>query len=312
MKLIDLSAIDLNLLVAFEALFEERSVTAAAQRLYLGQPAMSAALGRLRTLFEDDLFIRMGREMQPTTKALEIAPGILSALHQIRQTLASNQAFNPKSEWSFAIGSTDYTSFVVVPKLLEFCNQEAPNLDFRLIGFEKDSVGELLEQGTIDLALGVFQNPPRQTCCEPLFEERFVGIARQGHPAIAQKLSLKDFANHPQALATIRRDATGYIDQLLATHDLKRRVTVTTPHLLVLPSLVASSDLIASIPSRIATQLARQSDLEIFELPIETEPWTVTMLWSKLADKNSANCWLRQTLKAICSDSRPKKLGHEI
>lgn len=179
MGLIDLSSIDLNLLVAFEVLFEERSVTAAAQRLYLGQPATSAALGRLRTLFQDELFIRIGREMQPTAKALEIAPSISVALQQIRQTLESSRTFDPKtSQHTFAIGSSDYTSYVVVPKLLEVCRQVAPNINFRLIGFEKDGVGDLLEQREIDVALGLFQDPPRQSIQMPLFQEHFVGICR--------------------------------------------------------------------------------------------------------------------------------------
>ncbi|MBR8837521.1 MAG: LysR family transcriptional regulator [Stigonema ocellatum SAG 48.90 = DSM 106950] len=303
MKSIELSSVDLNLLVAFEALFEERSVTGAAQRLYLGQPAMSAALGRLRTLFEDELFIRIGREMQPTSKALEIAPGILAALDQIRQTLEASQTFDPATtERSFTIGSSDYTSFVVVPKLLAFFQQFAPGINVRLIGFEKNSVGELLEQGSIDLALGVFPNPPQQTLHEPLFEEQFVGIARKKHPAISNKtLSLETFAELPHALVTIRRDETGFIDQVLLTHSLKRRIAVTTPHMLVLPSIVASSDLIASLPSRIATHVECYGELKQFELPIETASWTISMLWSKLVDKDSAITWLRQALRTISS-----------
>lgn len=237
MGLIKLSSIDLNLLVAFEALYEERSVTAAANRMYLGQPAMSAALGRLRELFQDELLIRVGREMQPTAKAIEIAPGILAALQQIRQTLESSQTFDPKScQRCFAIGSSDYTSYVVIPKLIEACRQIAPSVDFRLIGFEKDSIGDLLEHRDIDLALGVFPNPPRQTMQVPLFIEHFVGISRLGHPAINQDtLTPETFANLPHALLTLRRDAVGELDKVLAEYNLQRRVVLTTPHFLVLP-----------------------------------------------------------------------------
>lgn len=310
MKSIDLATIDLNLLVAFEALFEEQSVTLAAQRLHLGQPAMSAALGRLRVLFKDDLFIRIGK-MQPTSKALEIAPGILAALHRVRQTLEASQVFDPKSsQRSLAIGSSDYTSYVVLPKLLEFCSQAAPGLNIRVIGFEKDSVSELLEQGAIDVALGVFPNPLPQTNCVALFQEHFVGIARQGHPAVPSELRgarsangtipLQAFANLPHALATIRRDATGEIDKLLAHHQLQRRIAVTIPHMLVLPALIATNDLIAAIPHRIAVQFANLHHLELFELPVKTETWTVSMIWSKLTDQDTANVWLRQTLKTVC------------
>jgi DNA-binding transcriptional LysR family regulator len=302
MKSIDLTQIDLNLLVAFESLFEERSVTAAAQRIYLGQPAMSAALGRLRSLFGDELFIRVGREMQPTAKATAIAPGLFAALHQIRQTIQSSQEFDPASDSrDFAIGSPDYATFIVIPKLLAHCREIAPNLNFRMIEFEKDSIGDLLERGTVDLAIGVFQNPPRQTICVPLFQEHFVGIARKNHPALMQKtISLEVFANLSHALNTIRRDAIGEVDHVLTAHDLQRRIALTVPHMLVLPSIVASTDLVAAIPSRMACYFSKLNDIEVFELPIKIPKWTVSMLWSKLNDKDDASCWLRRTLQALC------------
>jgi DNA-binding transcriptional LysR family regulator len=302
MKSIQLAQIDLNLLVTFEALFEERSVTVAAQRLYLGQPAMSAALGRLRILFGDELFIRVGREMQPTTKAVAIAPGIFAALHQIRHTIQTSQNFNPASDQrDFAIASPDYTSFVVIPKLIAHCQEVAPNLNFRMIEFEKDIVGDLLEKGTVNLALGVFQNPPRQTICVPLFQEHFVGIASKNHPVLMQKpISLEVFANLSHALNTIRRDAIGEVDHVLALHNLHRRIVLTVPHMLVLPSIIASTDLIAAIPSRMAQYFSKLDEIEIFDLPMEIPKWTVSMLWSKLNDKDDANCWLRQMLHKLC------------
>ncbi|BAZ08408.1 transcriptional regulator [Calothrix sp. NIES-4071] len=301
MKSTDLASIDLNLLVAFEVLFEERSVTAAAKRLYLGQPAMSAALGRLRILFNDELFIRIGREMQPTSKASAIAPGIKAALGQIRTSIESSQTFDPSStKRDFAIGSADYTSFVILPKLLEYCC-EAPFLNFRMIGFDKDSVGEMLEQGTIHVAMGVFPNPPRQTICVPLFQERFIGIARKNHPAITNKaISLETFANLSHVLVTLRQDATGEIDKILATHNLQRRIQLTTPHILVLPAIISSSDMVAAVPYRIGAYFSKLGSIQIFELPLEIQPWTVSMMWSQLTEKDDANCWLRETLKTVC------------
>lgn len=304
MRLINLATIDLNLLVAFEALFVERSVTVAAQRLHLGQPAMSAALGRLRTLFKDELFIRIGKEMQPTSKALEIAPGIIAALEQIRLTLESSQVFDcVSSERSFTLGSSDYTNYVVIPHLLKFCLTQAPGLDFRLLGYEKDSVGELLEQGVIDVALGVFPNPPQQTNCIALFQEHFVGIARLGHPAIINgAIALETYALLPHALVTLRRDASGEIDKALARHHLQRRIVVTTPHMLALPALISTTELVTALPHRIAARLESWHHLELFKLPVELETWTVSMLWSRLADKDTANRWLRQTLTTVCKE----------
>lgn len=302
MKSINLAAIDLNLLVAFEALLEQQSVTGAAEQLNIGQSAMSAALKRLRTLFDDQLFVRLGQQMQPTLKAQMIAPGILAALHQIRQSIASSQTFDPaSSDRHFSIGSSDYTSFVLMPLLLKFSCQSAPGLDFRMIGFEKDSVGELLEQGVIDVALGVFPNPPRQTLWEPLFEEEFVGIARQDHPALNGKtMSLETFVQLSHGLSTLRRDTVGAIDKALSEQNLERRIALTTPHILTLPFAIASSDLVAAVPRRIALPLMHTCHLAVFELPVQTPPWMVSMLWSVLSDQDEANYWLRDTIRTIC------------
>ncbi len=307
MQLIDLAQIDLNLLVAFESLFEERSVTLAAQRLHIGQPAMSAALARLRILFDDKLFIRVKQEMQPTAVAIAIAPGIFTALNQVRQTLQSSQHFVPASALrEFKIASPDYMSFVIISKLIAHCQAAAPNLNFRTLEFEKDKVGELLEKGYADLALGVFPNPPQQVMCVPLFQEHFVGIARKNHPAFQQKtiqqktISIEDFINLPHALNTIRRDAVGEIDRVLATQHLQRRVILTVPHMMVLPSIVASTELIAAIPSRTAHYFSGLDNIEVFELPIKIPTWTVSMMWSKLSDQDDASAWLRHTLQTLC------------
>ncbi|KAF0653625.1 LysR family transcriptional regulator [Cyanobium sp. Copco_Reservoir_LC18] len=301
MKSISLAAIDLNLLVAFEALLEQRSVTKAAEQLQIGQPAMSAALSRLRLLFQDELFVRLGRQMQPTLKAQAIAPGLLAALQQIRQTISASQTFEPaSSERTFAIGSSDYTSFVLVPQLLELRQKAAPSINFQMIGFEKDSVGDLLEQGKIDVAVGVFPDPPRKTKWEPIFEERFVGVARQGHPALQQgMMSLEVFAQLSHALTTLRRDSTGAIDIALNEKDLERKIAFTTPHMMVLPFAIASSDLVAALPHRIALRLAAICNLSVFELPVRTKPWMVSMLWSTLSDQDEANRWLRDAIKAM-------------
>lgn len=282
---------------------EQRSVTKAAEKLQIGQPAMSASLNRLRVVFEDDLFVRLGRQMHPTVKAQAISPSILAALQQIRQTIASSQSFNATdSDRTFNIGSSDYSSFAIVPPLLQFCQQNAPFINLNTIGFEKDGVGDLLEHGMIDVALGVLPNPPRQTQLEPIFQERFVGIVRQGHPALINgTIALEAFSQLSHALTTLRRDRTGAIDRALQAQNLQRRIALITPHMLVLPFAIASSDLVAAVPQRIALNMAKSCNLAIFELPIETPSWTVSMLWSVLSDRDEEHQWLRNTIKTVAS-----------
>lgn len=299
MKSIQLSSIDLNLLVAFEAMMEQRSVTKAAEKLDIGQPAMSAALSRLRDLFKDQLFVRLGREMQPTTKAQQLAPAITAALHHIRQAISGSTAFQPKtSERNFTLGSSDYTSYVMMPALLDFCTDQAPAVNLRTIEYEKKNIGELLEQGAADIALGVFADPPRQTTIEHIFVERFVGIARRAHPALRKgRISVASYVRYPHALTTLSRDSKGAIDEALEQFGLKRRIAFTTPHMMVLPFTLATTDLIAAVPERIARRLADLCELEIFELPIDLKPWNVSMIWSTLTDQDEANQWLRKAVK---------------
>lgn len=302
--MINLSAIDLNLLVAFEALYAERSVTAAAQRIHVGQPAMSAALGRLRSLFADDLFVRVGREMKPTAKAEAIAPQLLSALQTIRATLTAPQFFDPaSSQQAFTIATSDYLANSLLPKLLEILSQQAPHIDIRLTTVEKESFVELLEDGIIDLALGTFTNLPKQILEQPLLQERFIGVCRLHHPALKQQsMCLDDFVQFPHALFTLRQDAIGIIDQLLAEQGLQRRIALTISYWFVLPNAIAASNLLTAIPSCLQPHFVKNYSLQSFEIPLDLPSWTVSMTWSKLKDRDLANVWLRQIIQHACQE----------
>ncbi len=300
--MMDLNAIDLNLLVAFEALYTEQSVTAAAQRLHVGQPAMSAALGRLRSLFADDLFVRIGREMKPTAKAEAIAPQVLAALGMIRATIVELQMFDPaQSSRAFTLATSDYFASLILPGLLQTLQEQAPNVDLRLVTVEKESFVELLENGVIDVAMGTFVELPTHILQEPLLFERFVGICRAEHPALdAGRVSLSRFLQFSHVLFTLRRDATGAIDQALAAQGLARRIALTIPYWFALPAAIAHSELLAAIPSCLQHHITHHYPLQSFEIPLDLPSWAVSMAWSKLRDRDPANCWLRQTIQQVC------------
>lgn len=294
----NLSALDLNLLLVFEALMEERGVSAAARRLGIGQPGTSAALGRLRALLGDELFVRAAGEMRPTAKALELAPGIAAALAQLRRTFAAGLGFEPATATrSFALGSTDYTSLVLLPPLVAALRRDAPGVDLHVIGYEKGSVPEMLDRGEVDVAMGVFPRPPDRAVVTPLFEERFVGVARRGHPAIVDGgMAVATFAALPQALVTTRRDATGALDAALAEHGLKRRIALTLPYAMAVPAALEGSDLVAALPSRLARRVAAEGRVQCFELPVAAGSWTVSMLWPASARQDRALAWLRANI----------------
>mgnify|MGYP005850991443 CR=1 FL=1 len=302
MKSIELDAVDLNLLVAFESLYVTRSVTVAAQRIHIGQPAMSAALGRLRSLFDDELFVRVGREMKPTTKAVAIAPQIIAALDTIRTTLSDLQTFDPAySQQTFTIAISDYFASMILPELLAIINHQAPRINLRLLPVEKESLGESLENETVDVALGTFTDLPPYILEKPLLSERFIGVARKGHPMVENGgMTLESFVQFPHALFTLRRDAIGIIDQTLAKHGLQRRIALTVPYWFALPSAIAASDLLVAIPSCLAVHFTQHYPLQTFDIPLPLSAWSISMVWSKLSTRNPANLWLRQIIQQAC------------
>jgi DNA-binding transcriptional LysR family regulator len=296
-KSMNLNDVDLNLLVAFDALFAERSVTKAARRTGIGQSAMSDALRRLRELFGDKLFVRASSAMQPTPRARAIAQQIGPVLAQVRSILGEHISFQPQeARKTFTIASTDFTTLVLLPALLPALRTEAPNVDLRIVGYEKDAIGGMLDRGEVDLALGVFPDPPGNMIKSRLFGERFVGLARFDHPALQNgTIDLQTFADIPHALISIRRDERGAIDQAFGAIGLRRRVALVLPYMLLLPKILASSDLIAVLPER-AAQSVSGTSLCCFDLPLDMAVWQVDMLWNPAARSDQATAWLRNLI----------------
>lgn len=284
---------DLNLLAAFEALYAERSVTAAARRQGIGQPAMSAALARLRRLFGDELFVRVGATMQPTPLAERLGPRIGAALAGLRAALAEDAAFDPATaRRRFTIAASDQVSLVLLPRVLTRLRAVAPGVDLRIVAPAKDDAAAVLERGEVDLVIGTFRDPPARLLVTTLYRERFVGIARAGHPVLAGPLTLEAWAAAPHALFTLRGDMQGEIDEVLARRGRTRRVALSVPHLLALPALLAASDLVAAVPSRLVPVLCGR-EIESFPLPLGIDEWRVVMLSSPAARRDRARSWLR-------------------
>ena len=296
----DLQRIDLNLMVAFEALMAERSVSAAATRMGVSQPAMSSTLGRLRSLFEDELFVRSGRVMLPTVRAMQLQVQVGQALGQLRAALEPQTPFNPKtSRRVFHVSGGDYATMVILPRLAAFLAEEAPSVDLRFRFVEKDLTFELLDTDRLDLALGVFPNPPKRLGLEPLFDENFVCIARRDHPDLCDGLSLEAFVALPHVLVTERGDQIGAVDEALARLGLERRVALTVPHVLVVRSVLPSSNLIATIGARAGRLFAQAAPLTVYDTPVALPAWRLSMLWSRQKAADPGLTWLRSTLSRI-------------
>lgn len=176
--------------------------------------------------------------------------------------------------------------------------REAPGIDLRVVGYEKDDAGAMIDRGLADLAVGVFSDPPEGAVVRPLFEETFVGLARVGHPALSGPLGPEGYARLDHALFTVRRDTVGAIDTALAALGLKRRNALTLPHVLALAPVLAATNLVAAMPSRLAVRL-EDARLGTFPIPLPLTPWRVDMIWNPLARSDKANAWLRAKVEQI-------------
>ena len=292
---------DLNLLLTFEAIDKARSVSGASRHLGLSQPATSAALARLRKALGDALFTYAGGTMQPTPVARRLAPGIHAALADLRGALDAERAFDPgEARRCFTLGVTDYASAVIAPALMARLAAEAPAIDLRLHAYDKLGVASQIDGGTLDLIIGSFADPPERSVATPLFDERLVGVARVGHPALGRPLDAAGFAALDHALFTLARDGRGVVDDALAASGLQRRVRLALPHLMALPEILRSTDLVAVAPARAAAGFG--PGIATFDVGfLGLAPWTLHMLWSPVARRDRAHTWLRATVAGFCA-----------
>ncbi len=303
----DLHGIDLNLLVALDALMAERSVTRAGARIGRTQSAMSAALSRLRALLKDELFVRSPSGLQPTPRALDLAEPLGHALAEIQRALEFTQAFDPlSSTMSFNIGLSEHPTFILLPRLVERLREVAPAVTLRVRGFTaRDDAVTMLDAGEVDLAIGV---PPTSTAgrilIRPLFEERFVCIVRRGHVADGA-LSLSTFVGLSHLLVSPENERFGLVDAALAKQGLKRRLGLTLPRMYAAPTLIARSDMIATVMEGVVAASGHADELRILEPPLDLQPVSFVMSWHKRNDSHPAQRWLRDCIASLQEDLAP-------
>ncbi|OKO69220.1 hypothetical protein AC629_41445 [Bradyrhizobium sp. NAS80.1] len=300
----NLASIDLNLLVAFEALMEERNVTRAGERVGLAQPSMSSTLTRLRVLFGDDLFVRTASGMRPTARALALVQPISDALGQIRGVLEPGSAFDPASaQRRLVIGVTDYGDLVVVPPLVAALRREAPGIDLvvRPIIDAATSVASL-EHGDVDALIGGYLPASTRITRCMLFEENFVCIRDARHAKRKARLSRDDYTRLPHALfSSAGGDGhPGAIDTMLARHGRKRRTAITLAHVVAVPFAVAGTDLVATMAERIARRFAATAGVSIAPVPYDVEAFTIDLLHTRRAVADPALRWFIELVNRTC------------
>jgi DNA-binding transcriptional LysR family regulator len=297
----DLHGIDLNLLVALDALMAERSVTRAGVRIGRTQPAMSAALSRLRALLQDELFIRGPNGLQPTPRALDLAEPLGHALAEIQRTLEFTQVFTPsKSSVTLSLGLSEHAAFVVLPKLLAVLEIEAPNIVLRIRNFDhRDEVISLLDSGEADLTVGVPHTSVDRILSERLFEESFVCVLRRDHPHADAEFTLESFLQMSHLLVSPENERFGMVDAALRKLGLRRRLALTLPQMYAAPPLVASSDLVATLMRGVVDASGYRERLQILKPPLELGTAKFDMAWHRRNDVHPAQRWLREVIRSL-------------
>jgi DNA-binding transcriptional LysR family regulator len=291
---------DLNLLLSLDALLRERSVSGAAKRLGIGQPAMSAALGRLRALFDDRILVRGANGMEPTPRAQALSERLRGTLAELATMIEPARAFSPlEAERTFSLSGGDYVGMTLFPEACASFSREAPGIDLRFRYLEKDNALAALDQGIIDLAFLVNDNLPARFGSEVVIEETFVGAARVGHSCLDGPMTAMGFAKELHLLVTERGDATGCVDTALAAAGLKRRIAVTVPSAALVADILQRTDLIATVPRRAGERIAHDGTIRLFDIPVAMPRWSMRSVWAARNAEDPALLWLRKQFQDI-------------
>lgn len=302
----NLRRLDLNLLVIFDALISERNVTRAARRVALSQPAFSNALTRLRHFLKDELFIRGPDGMLPTPRALELAPAVREALSTLESSLAQSRFDPATAERSFTVQMSDYIAGTMLPWLMRRLAVQAPGVDVRILPPDQPTL-QLLDAGLIDFSLGGFGELPERFDGETIDDNDFACMMHRDHPLARGRLDLKRYAQARHLLITPRGDAHGFVDEALAEAGLTRRIALTVNHFSVVPPIIAETDLIVTLPRRIAERYAPLYELKLRPSPIKssTRYSHIRLVWHKRLAAHPACDWFREQLLEMLESTGP-------
>lgn len=299
----NLSRLDLNLLVAFDALLTERSVTRAAARVGLGQSAMSHNLARLRSLFGDELLTRGADGMRPTPRALALADPVRVTLAQIQAAVLQREAFDPSTaERPFRIGLADSIEVAIVPALVARLRELAPAVSLRLRSTNRLSILEELDTGRLDLGIGVFDQGQIHHKRRLLYTDSFLCLFNPTQVRFKAPISLENYLSVPHLLTSLTEDDHGAVDDALAKLKLKRSIVLTTPGFLAVPFVVQRAPVITTMPSRLARYFAAAFGLATSPPPIVLPTLTISLLWHASYDHEPSHVWLRQTVTGLVSE----------
>lgn len=290
----DIRAVDLNLLVIFDAMARLRSVNRAAEAVGLSQPATSAALARLRLLFGDPLFVRAGAQMRPTPRALELAPAVHGVVETISTRILQQASFDPLlAERSFTILTPDIGEIAFIPPVLRRLRRDAPQVRLHAVSMPRKAAAEALETGVAELAVGFFPDLRKAGFFQQgLFRTSYSCIVCASNKELGARLTLKQYLAAPHVV--VRPEGREHaFDKLLEDKGHHRRVMLELSHFMSLLAILPGSDLVATVPDDIATAVERHIKVRRIALPLRAPVIEVQQFWHRRLQHDPANQWLR-------------------
>jgi DNA-binding transcriptional LysR family regulator len=297
----NLRQFDLNLLVALDALLTERNVTRAGERLYLSQPAMSGILARLRHAFHDELLVRVGRNLELTALAVELAGPVHECVQQIEDLLNLRQPFEPHTvRWDFRIAASDYVVFLLLGPLLKTLTTLAPNISIRFCALEP-AAGDKLAAGELDFAVLPAELEAGLPSM-PLFEDSWICAVWSGHPHSDERFTLEEFLALPHLSFRLAGPDHGSVaESYLAEMGCERRIVASTESFATAPFLLRETPLVSLVPRRLGERLRQAADIRLIEPPFDVPPLREKLIWSPRYTASAAHTWLRARLAEVAA-----------
>ncbi len=293
----NLSKVDLNLFIVFDAIYSEANLTRAGQIVGITQPAVSNALARLRETFNDPLFVRTAQGMVPTPMAQNIIGPVRNALQLLRVSVQESRIFNPQqANKTYRVSMTDLTEAVLLPPLFQRLRRLAPQVCIESMLSRRREMTKELAAGRLDFAVDAPLNTDPQVRHVKLLDDRYVCALRRGHPLAKEKISLDDYLSLSHIHISSRRSGLGYVDLSLGKMGIQRRVVLRSQHYLMASTVLQQTDMAMTVPER----FARRHDLHYVDLPVNDVPNVESHLyWHESTDQDPANRWMREQLIEI-------------
>ncbi|AJC18267.1 LysR family transcriptional regulator [Pandoraea sputorum] len=311
----DLHAVDLNLLVVFQHLYNARRVSRVAEALGVTQPAVSNSLARLRKLFNDELFIRTSRGMLPTPMATELAEPVATALDALHGVFNRQLAFDPAtSQRAFQIAMTDIGEVHFLPKLMHALGERAPGITVSTVRNTAVNLREEMAAGQVDLAVGHLPDLSAEFFQRRLFRQKYVCMFRPGHPldrvttsarskkTSTARMTREDFERSEQVMVVAAGTGHGQVDEFMARAHVQRNIRLRVPHFVALADILHATDLIATVTEKFAQRSAQHFGLRYVDHPLDIPDVQINLFWHARYHREPASQWMRTLLFELFSE----------